>query len=151
MFDIRTCYTYAYSAGTEADFAQSLTGDAASTNLIDHGAANINLGGGKKSPYILIKALAAFNTLTSLEILLETDTDSGFATAKKQVQKWEFALASLTAGALLVCQALPAMKSQRYSRLTFNVVGSNPSTGSIIAALVDGPEAAAAELDQVSL
>lgn len=149
MFDRGLCFTFTESLGTEADFYQAITGDAASANLIDLDVANLNIAAGRPL-YLVVKVGSAFVTLTSLEIALETDTAVGFATAKKQVMINNVALASLTAGAVVVNQALPVQKYQRYMRVYFNVVGSNPGSGSTICAyLTDSPEEAMSQLDLV--
>lgn len=152
MLDLRNCFTYAYSAGTWADYLQALTGDAASTNYVNLDAAGVVMSGGAKPTWLIVRVGAAFVTLTSLEIAIETDSDSGFATALKEVAKWEFALASMTAGALLINQPLGHWSYQQYIRLYFNVVGSNPGSGSsLFACFADGPESAETDLDQVTL
>ncbi len=134
---------------TDGTITQDITGDAASTSHIDFDKANIQITSGKA--WLIVKSIAAFNTLTSLEILLETDVDNGFATSLKQILAFHFALASLTAGATLINIPLPAGIYQQFMRMTFNVVGSNPSTGSLLAAISDGPEPAVANLDNVNL
>jgi len=152
MFDINNHFTYAYSAGTEADFEQALTGDAASTNALDLKKAAINIAAGKRPIYLIVKAgnTADFNTLTSLEIQLCTGTSIDKSTGKKVIQKWRYALAGLTAGTLLVNQALPVALYQRYLYLYFNVLGSDPSAGGIKAYLSDSPESAETDVDQTA-
>jgi hypothetical protein len=145
VFDNKNSFTV-QSDGTDA---QTFTGDSVSTNLIDFDKANIQITSGKA--VLVIKSIAAFDALTSLEILVETDTDSGFATALKQILSFHFALAQLTAGALLVNIPLPAMIYQRYMRIKFNVVGSDNTVGSILAVIADGPEPAQANPDNVNL
>lgn len=152
MIDIPTCFTYAYSAGTVADFKQSITGDAASTNIIDLDANGIKISGGSRPPWLICRVVDAFVTLTSLEILLQTDSDSGFATTPKDVAMGHFLLASMTAGAVLINQPLGHWDYQQYMRLYFNVVGSDPGSGSsLVAYLSDGPESAETDLDNVNL
>ncbi len=152
MLNVRNNFSYAYSAGTFADYIQALTGDAASTNLINLGANAKVISGMTKPIWLIVRVgTAAFNTLTSLEIALETDTAVGFATALKEIRMWHFALAKLTAGALLINQPLPHAKIQQYIRLYYNVVGSNPSTGGLVSYLAEGPEPAEVAVDQVTL
>lgn len=143
MFDINNVFTHDGSGG----LVQAVSGDAASTNLIDLNVANLNIAGGKKGTYLIVKSTVAAQTMTSLEIALETDTDSGFATAKKQVGIWNIVAATMTAGATLINQVLPVQKYQRYIRLYFNVI--NSGTVTIFAALSDGPEAAVNQIDLV--
>jgi hypothetical protein len=149
MIDLKTCFTYAYSAGTSADFFQAITSDAASTNIIDLDTAGISIAGARP-PWVVVRVGTVFATLTSLEILLETDSDSAFGTTLKQVAKWELAAATMTAGALIVNQPIGNWDYQRYMRLKFNSVGST-GTGSVVAYLQDGPETAVTDIDQVTL
>ena len=106
MKDFKNCLT----AQADGTMVQAVTGDAASTSYIDFGKADIKPTTGKM--WLVVKSVAAFNTLTSMEINIETDSDSGFATALKQILKTQFALAQLTAGALLVNIPLPASHPQ---------------------------------------
>jgi hypothetical protein len=147
MFDKLNCFTYAYSAGTIADFYQAVTADAASTNLIDLDAANLNIAGGKPL-FLVLQVGTAFATTVSVEVRLQTDTDSGFATAVKDHAVGRWALAALTANTLIHCAALPVMNYQRYLRLYFNVF-TNATAGTIFAALSNGPESAVAQVDHV--
>ena len=147
MYDINNVFTYAYSAGANADNYQTITADAASTNLIDLDSADIKLGAGKPM-YIIAKVGAAFATTVSMEIRLQTDTASGFSTALKDYLLGRWALAQLTAGALLLNIPMPVMKYQRYLRLYFNMF-TNATAGTLFAALADSPEEAAAQVDHV--
>ncbi len=147
MWDVNNMFTHDGAGG----LVQALTGDAFSTNIIDLDVANRNIAAGKKGVYLVIISTIAFNTLTSLEIILETDTESTFSTALKQVETKHYALADLTAGQILWNQRLNVALYQRWLRLKFNVVGSNPSTGSLQGGFTDGPESAEAQLDQVAL
>jgi len=148
MFDINNVFTYAYSAGTQADLFQTVTADAESTNRIDLDKANIRLGAGK--PMWVIARIGAVDwaTIVSLEIILQTDTDTTFTTALKIYKLGRFAVADMVAGALLLNTPLPHMKYQRYMRMYFNVFTSN-TAGTIMVALADGPEDAATQIDMV--
>ena len=134
-----------FTRQTDGTTAQTVTADAASTNYIDLDKANIKIGSGKPV-YLIIKSIAAFASTVSINIQLQTDTDSGFATALKEIQNWRFLLAQMTAGALLVNQALPVQQYQRYMRLYFDVY-TNATAGSFFAALSDHPEEAASQVD----
>ena len=153
MIDIATCFTYAYSAGTFADFTQAITADAASTNILDFDAANIAIAGGSKPPWLVVRVVTAEDgTLgTSLEIALETDTAAGFATAKKQHRIWNIPAARCqTAGNILINEPLGHWNFQRYMRLYFNAV-TTAAALTIIAFLASGPEPAENEYDLVGL
>jgi len=151
MLDINLCFTYAYSLGTVADFYQTITGDDDSTNYIDLDAANLDIASGRPC-YLIVRVGEAFVTMTSLDIKLETDTDPGFAVNLLDVQTWNILTENLTAGAVVVNQALPVQKYQRYVRIYWNVIGSSAGSGSTICAyLSTGPESAFAQLDLVDV
>ena len=147
MYDINNVFTYAYSAGTNADNFQTITAAAASTNIIDLDSANIKLGAGKPM-YIIARVGTAFATIVSLEIRLQTDTAAGFSTALKDYLLGRWLAAQMTAGALLLNIPMPVMEYQRYLRLYFKVFTS-ATTGTIFAALADSPEEAALQVDHV--
>lgn len=130
---------------------QAITGDTASTNAIDLDVANRNIAAGKKGVHLVVIVTETFDNLTTLEILLQTDTDSSFTTAKRDVEKREFALGKLTAGAILINQRLNVALYQRWMRLYFNVIDSSPSAGKIQAGFTDGPESAETSIDQINL
>lgn len=112
--------------------AQAITADAASTNLIDLGAA-ADIGVGE--PLLIDVAVdEAFNTLTSLNIILETDDNAAFSSATALWTK-NFLLASLTAGAKLNLPAIP-VGCERYIRLRYDVVGTDPTTGKFTSRIV---------------
>lgn len=143
---INNCFTHDNAGG----FVQALTGDAASTNVIDLDAAGVAVVGAKPT-YLCARVSAAFVTLTTLEIMLENDEDSGFGTSLIQVAMWRFTLAQMTAGVLLINQALPAWLYKRWMRIYFNVIGSDPGSGcSLWVALCDGPEPVVDAIDQVN-
>lgn len=113
---------------------QAITADAASTDYIDLGADR-DIGSGQPL-WFVVYLDEAFNTLTSLDIKLQSDSDSGFATNLLTHISQNFLLAALTpAGQRLVAFALP-LGIQRYVRAYFDVNGSNPSTGKLTAAIV---------------
>lgn len=148
MFSIENVFTYAYSAGTDADMFQTVTADAETTNIIDLDAANIKLGAGK--PMWLVARIGSVDwaTIVSLEIRLQTDTADTFNVAVKDYLLGRWALEHLTAGALLLNIPMPHMQYQRYLRGYFNAFTDN-TAGTIMLALADGPEEAALQVDHV--
>lgn len=147
MFDQLNCFT----VQTDGTLVQAITGDAVSTNILNLDVAGISPVNPSIGSYLIIKVIAAFVTLTTLEIKLETATDAS-ETGLKQIQKWQFPLAALTAGALIVNQMLPVWDFQQFLQLDFNVVGSDPGSGStLFASLADGPETPQTDLDQTTL
>lgn len=127
--DVRDMFTYNSSTGAKY---QAITGDAASTKTLDLGANGKHHFSGKAPVYLNIRVKDAFETLTSLEIALETDSASDFSTnsTKKQIAIFNLALATLAAGKAVVSMIIPDQLMQRYLRLYFNVVGSNPGANS---------------------
>ena len=124
--------------------AQAITATAASTNSIDLGAVGTPFGGpalvrdigpGNRIP-LSVTVGAAFNTLTSLTISLETDDNSGFSSAKT-VASVVYPLARLTAGAILdFPDYVPQGVNERYFQLRYTVTGTSPTTGNITAGIV---------------
>jgi hypothetical protein len=139
MIDRLNCFTE--SSGT---WAQTVTADAASTNYIDLDAAGLNIAAGRPI-YLILKVGTVFATTVSIEVVLQTDSDSAFATTLKEISMWRFLLAQMTAGALLINEAIPVALYQRYLRLYFNVF-TNATTGTFIAYLSDAPESAQTDL-----
>lgn len=111
---------------------QAITGDAASTNVYDTGASP-DVGPGHIHRLFGI-VTASFNTLTSLNIILETDSDEAFGSA---ATLWTVnrVLAGLTAGTDLKLPPIPR-GCERYLRLRYDVVGTDPTTGKITAGII---------------
>ena len=124
--------------------AQAITGDAASTNVVDLGNSGTPYGGrklvpdfgkGSKIP-LFVFVTASFNTLTSLTITLECDSVENFASPKELASR-TYPLAELTAGRELAFpDHLLEGLDERYVRLFYNVNGTNPTTGAITAGVV---------------
>lgn len=117
---------------TEFSSAQAITADAASTNVYDTGTTqDVGIGTALKL-YMRIKA--AFNTLTSLNVSLQTSTDEAF-TSPITLWTQNYLLAVLTLNAAFVLPGVPA-GAKRYLRLYYDVVGTDPTTGKITAGIV---------------
>jgi len=149
--DLKQIFTYDDSTGYKY---QAVTADAASqADPLDLGAEGKQMFSGKAPVYLNIVTYAGFTTgdgMTSIEIALETDTSSAFATAKKQVALFNIVLADLAvAGKVLVSQILPRQAWQRYMRLYFNVIDGTGSAGSFIAWLSDMPLDQSSQIDLV--
>lgn len=151
MMDLNNCFTYLYSAGTIEDFKQRVAnaGTEVSENIIDLDAANLEIASGRKAPVLKVLVTELFaGSGTTLQIVLETDTDSGFATAKKQVfMTGDIPKGRCAAGVYLINQALPAQIFQRWLRLNFVVDGNMETSGKIIAWIDDAPESGVTQLD----
>lgn len=125
---------------------QAITADAASTNILDTLAAGTpyaaaaavekNLGKGTPIP-ISVRVTEAFNTLTSLNIRLEVDDNSSFSSAKV-VRTVNVLLADLVVGKDIDFRYIPKGTDERYIRLYYDVVGTNPTLGKIHAGVVAG-------------
>ena len=149
MLELKTCLTYTYSSGAFSDFAQDFTSsNEASVNILDLDAANLDIASGK--PLFLVVMVETVASLTDCEIVLETDTNSNFSTAKKQVMTWNLLEAQMTAGAVIINQALPIQLYQRWMRLKVFPNGG-AQTVSLVAYLTDAPEKAMAQIDQISV
>lgn len=125
--------------------SQAITATAASTNIIDVGAAGTAFGHaaavardiGKATEIPLYLAVTeAFNNLTSLKVSFQTDDSTGFGSAIT-VGERTYLLAELTLGARLPFPAeIPEGTTGRYTRINYTVAGTAPSTGKIFAGVV---------------
>lgn len=124
--------------------AQAITADAASTNVIDLGAAGTvygaaaaltrDVGKGNKIT-LLAQVVENFNTLTSLTIKIECDTTDAFS-SPKAVAEQVIPLADLKAGKTFSIMYAPPGVDERYMRLYYDVTGTHPTTGKITAGVV---------------
>lgn len=112
--------------------AQAITADAASTNVIDLGAAGRGPGNGLN---VVAQIVEAFNTLTSLELQVQSCAAEGFGSGVVTHQKVSVALADLTLGKKIDMGSLPD-GTLRYVRLYYDVTGTNPTLGKVTAALL---------------
>ncbi|WP_333883818.1 Bbp16 family capsid cement protein [Sphingobium yanoikuyae] len=126
---------------------QAIVADAASTNVVDLGATGTPYGDtralvrdiGKGCPKvpIWISVTEAFNNLTTLEILLQTDDNSAFASPKTVSRSGAIALADLVVGKPIdYPDYVPQGTNERYFRLFFDITGAAPTTGKITAGVV---------------
>ncbi|ODP39260.1 Bbp16 family capsid cement protein [Sphingomonas turrisvirgatae] len=129
--------------------SQAVTADAGSTNNLDIGAAGTayghsapvkrDIGIGSDIP-LWISVTEAFNNLTSLTLVLQTDDTAAFSSPKEVASK-TYAAAELTLGARLKFpSSLPEGTDEQYLRLYYDVTGTAPSTGKIFAAVVAGAQ-----------
>jgi len=138
-----------FSANNMFSDQQAITGSAASTNQIDLGSFDAPVGGnalardlGKGNPIsLLIQATADFNTLTSLTIAVECDDNAAFTSAKV-VASDSMTLAELVAGGQSNLQYVPNGVDERYMRINYTVVGTDPTAGAITAGITMGNQTA---------
>ena len=114
---------------------QAITGDAYSTDTIDLLQAR-DIGEGE-SLYMVFTVVEAFNTLTSLDLEVVISANANLS-SHTTIAERNVPLAGLTAGAQYVVQLPPQIASlgARYLGANYDVNGSNPSTGSILAQIV---------------
>jgi hypothetical protein len=114
---------------------QAITGDAYSTDTIDLSQAR-DIGEGT-SLYMVFTVVQAFNTLTSLdlEVVISANANLSSHTA---IAERNVLLAGLTAGAQYVVQLPPQIASLglRYLGARYDVNGTDPTQGSILAQIV---------------
>lgn len=127
--------------------AQAITADAGSTNTIGLGATGTpygassplvrDIGKGGGCVPISITVTEAFNNLTTLQISVQTDDNSGFSSASTRVLTEAIPLASLVAGyQVQAIYEFPEGTKERYVRLFYDITGTAPTTGKITAGVV---------------
>lgn len=125
---------------------QAITADTASTNIIDLSATGTvfgasspivrDIGPGVRVP-LVVTVTQTFNNLTNMVILIQTDDNAGFASAKTVYTSPTYTLAQLAAGAqYLLPDALPVGTDERYVRLFYDITGTAPTLGQITAGVV---------------
>jgi hypothetical protein len=113
--------------------SQAITATADSTNIVDHGAVENQPVGTEL--YLHVKITESFNTLTSLDISLQSAaTVALVGSAPVVIYTKNILLAGLTAGTEAVRVRVPAGLS-RYSQIAYAVNGTDPTTGEIDAFL----------------
>jgi len=146
MIDIKNCFTYAYSLNTSADYYASCTIGALLTNDIDLDVAGIQIAGGSKPPWLIVKvgpADFASNTGGANIKLITDSADPVFdAATATDVLCYRFALAVMVANALLINQPLPHFDYKRYLSIEFEPHTADATAGQLCAYLADGPEPA---------
>lgn len=114
---------------------QAITSDAASTNVIQLAKGTIKeVAFGTPIP-LRIQVTQTFATLTSLNIKVQTATDSAFTTPVTLVETGDIAAAKLTAGYVAPINFVPR-GNLGYMRLYYDVTGSNATAGKITAGIV---------------
>lgn len=128
--------------------AQAITATAASTNVIDIGAAGTpygastavrrDIGIGTNIP-IAVTVTETFATLTSLTISLQVDSTAAFSSPTTVAVGPTVAAAALTVGTLLSFPAeIPEGTNEQFMRLNYTVAGSDATAGKLTAAIVAG-------------
>lgn len=121
---------------------QAITASSASVDQIDLGP----LGQGQTirdigvgyTQYLVVRTVAAFNTLTSLTFTLQTDDNAAFSSATQVWASAAIPLASLTANRVQAIVPLPpGVPIERFLRMNYTVGGTNPTQGSVEAFIVN--------------
>ena len=102
--------------------AQSVTADAASTNVIDLGSDS-DIGPGEDMKIVVSFDVAMGGTSPTLAVQVQTDDNSGFSSASTIATSRTIAAAAV--GDTLV-MGLPD-QNERYIRLNYDVGGSSPT------------------------
>ncbi|MHC4542480.1 MAG: hypothetical protein ACYS74_22290 [Planctomycetota bacterium] len=113
--DKKLCFTYAYSAGTNADWFQDISGaEEVSTNAIDLDVAGIKIAGGSKPPWLIMVVGTAADACVTMEIKFISSTAAALNAGVKVLQYFRFTQAQLAANALIVNQPLGHWDYQQY-------------------------------------
>jgi hypothetical protein len=116
---------------------QAITASADSTNVIDLGATPTLRALSIASPlYVRVVVTEAFNTLTSLDIGVKSDSTTNMDTSETVHGTRNILLAALTLGAEFVIPIDRVSQTyERYLGIEYTVNGSNPTLGKLTAVL----------------
>lgn len=118
---------------------QAVTADAASTNIIKLAAGQLKeVAFGTPIP-LRIQVTEDFETLTSLNIKVQTASDEAFASPVDLAATGAIAAADLKAGYVAPINFIPK-GNLGYMRLYYDVTGSNATAGKITAGIVAANE-----------
>lgn len=142
--DLNTIFSGAVAAnGTRS--AQAITATAVSTNVLDSRQsglpATVDMGVGYPTVWLIVNVVQAFNTLTSLQIDLLSDSNSNMSTSPVTHFSKTVLLAGLTAGAQVVRVQIPSDSYKEFIAVKYTVNGSNPTLGSVLAFFTTDPQA----------
>jgi hypothetical protein len=114
---------------------QAITGDAVSTDTIDLGTAR-DIGEGQQL-YMVFTVVTTFDNLTSLDLEVISSANANLS-SHTVLAETNVLLAGLTAGKQYVVAIPPQIASlgQRYLGARYDVNGTNPTAGSILAEVV---------------
>ena len=133
--------------------AQAITGDEESDYYLDKGHLK-DVGPGEPL-YFCVQVEESFNTLTSMDIQLQSHEDTSFSTGTEILMTKNVLLAGLAVSSAplghpaavtsvntpIVLGVVPYDTDERYLRAYYDVNGSNPSTGKISSWLCRRPPA----------
>ena len=128
---------------------QAITAAAASTNVLDMGAAR-DLGTGTPL-YVCLNVDETFDDTgdnTTYEVKLQTDDDEAFGSATDAQVLFTLA-ANLAAGSKKCMPLAPGLVNERYLRLYFTPTNGDASAGKVTAFLTDSYEVYRAFADNI--
>jgi hypothetical protein len=141
--DVNTIFSGAISAAGVRS-AQAITATAVSTNVLDTRQSGlpalVDLGVGYPTCWLIVNIVQAFNTLTSLQIDLVSDSASSLVSSPVTHFSKTVLLAGLTAGAQVVRVQIPSDDYKEFMGVKYTVNGSNPTLGSVYAFLSMDPQ-----------
>lgn len=112
---------------------QEVTGTAVSTNVIDLGADNRDIGKGVPVP-LLIQVTSGFEGATSVTATVQTSNDEDFGDVDVLATSGAVVLDDLNAGYQFPIQYMP-INTKRYLRINYTVAGTG-TAGTITAGVV---------------
>lgn len=114
---------------------QAITADAYSTNTIDLGTAR-DIGEGENL-YVVFTVITTFDNLTTLDLEVVGSANANLS-SHTVLGETQVALANLTAGSQYVVRVPPQIASLgfRYLGARYDVTGTSPSAGAILAEVV---------------
>lgn len=115
---------------------QAFTASAVSTNVIDLGVSDRDIGLGQPIP-LFVGVDTAFAGLTSVSVSVQTDDAVDFSSAVTVVSTGAIPVADLVAGYQFNLQAIPKGVVGRYARLSYTVVGTG-TAGALSAGITMG-------------
>jgi len=132
--------------------AQAITATAVSTNSVDLGAADIDLGSGENL-YVHLNVDVAFTDSGSdstVTVTLVTDSDPALGSATAVQTLGTFAALSAI-GTKIIARIQPNLTLERYVGLNYTLANGNLTTGSVSAYLAHGVDTSKAYADNITI
>ena len=107
--------------------SQALTGSAASTNNIDLGQANRNIGIGEPMAVVIVVNVAAGGTTPTLAAQVQFDSTNGFGSAVSVDSGPAWSQSQLVAGARFVIPIDADLTLNEFVRVNYVMTGTSPT------------------------
>ena len=114
-----------YDAQNQYSDAQALTATGASTNLIDHGAAERRLGSGEPLGVGISVDTALAGTTPTFVAALQSDDAVAFPSPTVVAQSKSYD--ALAAGARVIIPLPPGQATERFTRMNYILGGTTPT------------------------